>query len=304
MSAPTAPAFLRVAVAGARGFIGSALLAALRADGHTVLTIGRGGKVDVRWDPASGGLDPAALRGVDAVVNLAGERIDQRWTGHAKARILESRVRSTGLLARTMAGLRPRPLVLVSMSAIGVYGDRGDDPVDETSPAGGGFLAEVVQAWEGAADPARDAGIRVIHPRTGVVLHPDGGALARMLPVFRLGAGGRIGDGRQWMSWISRTDAVRAIAWLLRQRDLAGAVNVVAPEPVRNAEFTRTLARAIHRPAIAIVPALVIKAMFGRMGEETLLAGQRVEPRRLLDAGFVFSYPTLERAFAHELRAD
>lgn len=304
MISPSTPSFLRVAVAGASGFIGSALLAALRADGHTVLSIGRGGKADVRWDPASGSLDAAALRGVDAIVNLAGERIDQRWTEHARQRILESRVQSTALLARTAATLAPRPSVFVSMSAIGLYGDCADQPVDETSAAGSGFLADVVRAWEAAASPAREAGIRVVHPRVGVVLHPGGGALARMLPVFRLGAGGKLGDGRQWMSWVSRTDAVRAIAWCLRQPGIVGAVNVVAPEAVRNEEFTRTLARAVHRPVIASVPALAIKVMFGRMGEETLLAGQRVVPRRLLEGGFSFAHPTLQRALAHELDAD
>ncbi|HEX7124116.1 MAG TPA: TIGR01777 family oxidoreductase [Gemmatimonadaceae bacterium] len=287
-----------VAVAGARGFIGTGLTAVLEAAGERVLRIGRGGAVDVEWDPARGKLDPHALEGVHAVVNLAGEPIDQRWTADARRRIIESRVQSTGLLARTLAEMSSGPRVFVSMSAIGIYGDRGDDVLDERSPPGEGFLADVVREWEAAAEPARAAGLRVIHPRTGVVLHPSGGALERMLPFFRLGVGGPIAGGRQWISWISYADAVRGLAWLALDSTLNGVVNLTAPEPVRGAEFARALGRAIHRPAVLPTPAFAIKALYGRMGEETVVQGQRVLPRRLLDAGFEFAHRTIDHALA------
>lgn len=288
----------QVAVAGASGFIGTGLTAFLEAAGDRVLRIGRGGAVDVEWDPANRTLDPRALAGVDAVVNLAGAPIDQRWTAEARRRILESRVQSTGLLARTLAGMSAGPRVLVSMSAVGIYGDRGDDVLDEASPPGEGFLADVVRQWEAAAEPARAAGLRVIHPRTGVVLHPSGGALKRMLPFFRMGVGGPIAGGRQWMSWISYADVARGLAWLALDSALTGVVNLTAPEPVRGAEFAQALGRAIHRPALLPTPAFAIKALYGQMGEETVVQGQRVLPRRLLDAGFEFAHPTIDRALA------
>lgn len=303
VNAPGSTPRWRVALVGARGTIGSALRSALESEGHSVLSIGRSGGVDVRWDPAAGPLDPGSLRGVDAVVNVAGERIDQRWTEEAKRRIVESRVTLTAGIARAIATLDARPRALISMSAIGIYGDRGDDELDETSALGTGFLAGVVRAWEDAAAPAREAGVRVVHPRTGPLLYPEGGMLGRLLPVFRLGAGGRIGDGTQWISWISRSDTVRAFLWLLGHPTLEGPVNLVAPEPVRNEEFARGLARAVRRPAIATVPAFAVKVMYGQMAEETILSGQRVRPRRLLDSGFTFAYPTLDRALAHELSA-
>ena len=294
----------RIAIAGASGFIGSALARHLEGLGHPVLRIGRGPgeqRVNVEWQPDDGVLDATALAGVRVVINLAGENIGQRWTPDRRRRILESRVRSTDVLARTCAALDPRPRVLVNMSAVGFYGDRGDEELDEQSAPGSGFLAGVVRAWEAAADPARDAGIRVVHPRAGLVLHPGGGALERLLPIFRLGAGGTIGGGRQWMSWIGRTDAVRALAWVALHESLGGPIILASPNPVRNAEFTVALARALRRTAIASVPAVAIKFIFGDMGEETLLAGQRALPRQLLDSGFVFEQPTLEQALAHEL---
>lgn len=290
----------RVAVVGASGFIGSTLLALLRRQGHAVTTIGRSSRSEIRWDPERGVLDAAGLEGVQAVINLAGERVDQRWTDAARRRIVESRVRPTALLATTLAQLRVRP-VLVNMSAVGFYGDRGDEVIDERSGSGGGFLAEAVRAWEAAADPARDAGLRVVHPRTGVVLHPSSGALRRLLPVFQLGIGGRIGHGRQWMSWIGLTDAVRGLAWLALEGNLDGPVNLTSPVPLRNAEFSRILARVLHRPALAVAPGFAIGLAFGRMGVETVLGGQRVLPARLLEAGFRFEFPDLDAALRHEL---
>jgi uncharacterized protein (TIGR01777 family) len=294
----------RIAVTGATGFLGARLLPELRARGHDVVVLTRhprAGRDEVRWEPARGALDPRALDGVAAAIHLAGENVGQRWTAARRRRILDSRVEGTALLARTLAGLRPRPGVLVSVSALGYYGNGGDRELDEWSPSGDGFLADVVRRWEAAAEPARQAGIRVVHPRLGVVLGSGGGALARLLPVFRFCLGGRLGSGRQWMSWIAREDAVRALTFLL-EAPLEGTVNVVAPEPVRNATFTRTLARVLHRPAPWVVPAFVLELLYGRMARETLLWGQRVRCRRLCDAGFTFVHPTLDGALRAAIR--
>lgn len=293
----------RIAIAGARGFIGSALTAHLQSEGHAVVGIGRSEASEIRWHPARGELEPDALDGMDAVVNLVGAPIDQRWTEAARREIRESRVRSTDLLARTIARMAAPPAVLVNMSATGIYGDRGDEALEERSAEGTGFLAETGRAWEAAAEPARAAGIRVVHPRLGPVLHPGGGMLARLIPIFRLGAGGPIGGGRQWISWIARTDAVRGLAWLALESSLGGPVNLTAPEPARNADFVRTLGRVLNRPAIAPVPAFAVKALYGRMGEETVVGGQRVLPARLLEAGFQFRLPNLEAALRYELGA-
>jgi uncharacterized protein (TIGR01777 family) len=262
--------------------------------------------VDLPWDPAAGRLDAAALDAarLDAVIHLAGANIGQRWTSSHRREIRESRVAATSLLARTLASLDHRPPVLVSASAVGIYGHRGDEPLDESSALGAGFLTDVGRAWESSADPARAAGIRVVHPRSGVVLHPDGGMLARLVPVFSLGAGGKVGSGRQWLSWISLEDWLRAIEFLLSTDALAGPVNVTSPAPVTNADFTRALARVLRRPAIATVPELAVKVAFGEMGVEMLLGGQRVLPRRLQEAGFRFEHPTLEEALRHELRGE
>jgi len=293
---------MQVAITGATGFIGTPLVERLRTGGHAVRTIGRekrsGEQPDIVWD-ATSHLDAAALEGVDAVVHLAGENLAQRWTDDAKRAIRASRVDGTTLLARTLAGLTRKPSVLVSMSAIGIYGDRGDEKIDETSPPGTGFLAEVAQAWESSADPARAAGIRVVHPRLGVVLHPDGGALGKMLPIFSLGIGGTIASGKQWMSWISRTDVLRALEFLLTA-PLEGAVNLTAPSPVTNAQFTDVLGKVLHRPTVAPVPAFAIKLLYGEMGEATVLEGQRVLPAKLEQGGFAFSHPALEGALRAE----
>lgn len=297
---------LRVAISGASGLIGTALSVALEREGHAVLPLvrsRRAGPGEIAWDPDAGRIDAAALEGLDAVVHLAGENIAQRWTPAARTRILESRVRGTGLLADTLASLRRPPEVLVSSSAVGYYGDRGDELLDESSSPGDDFLAGVARAWEGAAEPASKAGIRVVHPRTGVVLSPAGGALGRMLPAFRLGAGGRFGSGRQWMSWIALDDVVDALRFVIHTPALAGPFDFTAPEPVTNAEFTRVLGRVLGRPTFLELPAVALRLLFGEMADRTLLASQRARPTRLLGAGFSFRYPRLEDALTALLAA-
>lgn len=291
---------LRVAVTGATGLIGTELVRRLRAGGHTVVRLVRSepapGSGDVRWDPEAGRLDAAGLEGVDAVVHLAGESVGQRWSEERKARIRRSRVEGTRLLAQALADLPRRPRVLVSASATGLYGDRGDELLDEESAVGSGFLAAVAREWEAAAAPARRAGIRVAHPRLGVVLSTEGGALARMLPPFRLGAGGKLGSGRQWMSWVSIDDAVRALLFALADERVEGPFNVVAPEPVTNAVFTGRLAHVLGRPALVPVPEFALRLAFGEMADEALLASQRALPRRLAALGFDFHHPEVEGA--------
>ncbi len=278
----------RVGVTGASGFVGSALVAALRRDGSEVVTIGRG--------------DVAALEGVHAVVNLAGAPIGRRWTARRKREIVDSRVQGTRRIAETLARRDSPPSVLVSASAVGYYGDRGGEWLDESSAPGKGFLAEVALAWERATEPARTAGVRVVRLRLGLVLGAAGGALPRLLTPFSLGAGGRLGSGRQWMSWISVDDLVAAIRFALATRTLSGAVNAVSASPVTNAEFTTTLARVLARPAFAHVPAIALRLLFGEMAVETLLASQRVRPAQLERAGFTFAQPSLEGALRHALR--
>jgi uncharacterized protein (TIGR01777 family) len=290
-----------VAVTGATGMIGSALVPFLRTGGHAVRTVGRGPRSDVRWDPARRAVDEESLRGCDAVIHLAGENIAGRWTPARRREIRRSRVEGTRLIAETCAAMEPRPEVLICASAIGAYGDRGDAWLDESSAWGDDFLAGVVRDWEEAAEPARAAGIRVVHLRTGVVLSAAGGALARMLTPFRLGAGGRLGSGRQWMSWVSREDVIGAMHFAMLTRGVRGPVNVVAPEPVTNATFASTLGRVLHRPSIAPVPALALRALFGEMADGTILASQRVRPRALEAAGFACLHPTLVAALRFEL---
>lgn len=252
---------------------------------------------EVSWDPTAGSLDTAALEGVAAAVHLAGEPIAEgRWNDAKKLRIQRSRTRGTRLLAEALARLPTPPEVLVSASAVGIYGDRGDELLDEDSPLGSGFLAEVGKAWEAATAPAAGAGIRVVHLRMGIVLARHGGALAKMLPAFRLGGGGPLGSGRQWMSWIALEDAVSAILESLGNSRIHGPVNAVAPEPVRNTDFAGTLGRVLNRPALLPVPAFGLRLLFGEMADEALLASQRVVPSRLRAHGFTFRHPTLEPA--------
>lgn len=288
----------RIAITGASGFLGRALSRSLTASGHEVVSIGRSATSRVVWNPARGEIDRDGLAGASAIIHLAGASIAQRWTDRTKQEIRDSRVLGTALIARTVAALDPRPEVLVSMSGIGIYGDTGEREVDEGAPAGGGFLGALAREWEAAAEPARQAGVRVVHPRLGVVLHADGGALAKLRPVFLAGAGGKLGTGRQYMPWISLHDAVAALAFLVTHPGADGAWNVVAPHPVTNTEFTEALARALHRPALFAVPEFAIRLAFGDMGVETLLGGQRARPARLLEAGFRFQHPDIGSALA------
>jgi uncharacterized protein len=296
---------LRVAVTGASGMLGSCLAAFLSTGGHEVLRVVRGraaGAGEVAWDPATGSIERDKLEGLDAVVHLAGENIAaSRWSDARKAAILESRAKGTRLLATTLAALSVKPKVFLSASAVGYYGDRGDERLDEGSSSGSGFLAEVVRLWEAAAEPASDTGIRTATMRFGVILTPKGGALAKMLLPFQLGAGGPIGGGRQGFSWISLDDAVYAIHHLIRDARAAGPVNVVAPDPVPQREFASVLGRALHRPAFVPLPAFVVRALFGQMGEEALLGGQFVEPAALNRGGFTWSTGSLEEALAVQL---
>jgi uncharacterized protein (TIGR01777 family) len=295
-----------VVIAGASGFLGSALSAQLIREGIEVIRLKRSSRAsapDVAWNPSTGDLPARSLEGVDAIINLAGEPIAQRWTATRKRAILASRVESTSVLARTAALLHEPPRVFLSGSAIGIYGDRGDDELDEQSETGEDFLAEVATAWEAAAEPARAAAIRVVTLRTGIVLGVGGGALAKLLMPFRLGLGGPIGSGSQWMSWIGLADWVRAARFLLTAEEVSGPVNLVSPNPVPNVVFARTLGRVLGRPAVARVPAWAVNLGFGEMGRATLLASQRVHPRRLTTTGFEFQCPTLEQCLRAELAA-
>ena len=285
-------------VAGASGLIGRALVDALRADGWRVVRLTRRPSTgdDAAWDPDGGTIDAARLAGADVVVNLAGEPIGERWTGDRKRRIRDSRVRGTTILARAIAELPTKPRVLVNGSAIGYYGDRGDELLDEQSVAGEDFLARVCAEWEGATAPASDAGIRVVRARSGVVLAKTGGALERMLLPFRLGLGGKLGSGQQWLSWISLADEVRALRFAIDDDGLAGPVDLCGPAPVRNVELTEALGRVLERPTLLAVPTFALELMFGEMARATLLASQRAVPTRLTERGFAFTHATVDAA--------
>jgi len=290
-----------VAITGASGLVGSALVPFLRCGGHRVVEIGRSCSMsspdELRWNPARGELDTARLEGVDAVVHLAGDNIAAgRWSDARKRSILESRVAPTRLLAERLAGMQRRPRVLISASAIGFYGERGDEVVTETDAAGDGFLADVCRQWEAAVEPASRAGIRVVLLRIGVVLSPRGGALARMLPPFQLGGGGVLGSGRQYTSWISLEDLIAVIHHAMTDERLAGPVNAVAPVAVTNRELTRTLARVLSRPAIVPVPAFALRLAMGEMADALLLSSTRVASTKLAQAGYVFRDGDLETA--------
>lgn len=289
---------MRVAVSGASGLIGTALSADLTAAGDDVVRLVRRearSAGEIGWDPSSG-LDPAALSGVDAVVHLSGAPIAaRRWTPTRKAELRASRITSTSTLATAMAAATPPPRVLVCGSAIGYYGDTGDKAVDESGEAGTGFLPDLVRDWEAAAEPAAAAGVRVTSIRSGVVLAAEGGMLARLMLPFRLGLGARLGSGSAYLSWISLTDEVRAIKFALDRQDIAGPVNLTAPEPVTNAEFTKALASVLGRPALFTLPAPVLRAALGELASE-LLASVRVMPGRLLRAGFAFRDPDIRTA--------
>ncbi|WP_421119121.1 TIGR01777 family oxidoreductase [Aquihabitans daechungensis] len=295
-----------IAITGSTGLIGQALTSSLRADGHRVVPIVRSGgdAGSVRWDPAAGSIDAAGLEGVDGVVHLAGEGIASGpWTDAQRTRIKASREQGTKLLAATLAGLDRPPSVLVSGSAIGFYGDRGDEVLTEGSGPGDDFLAGVCLAWEGATSPAEAAGIRTVHLRTGIVLDAHGGALAKQLPAFKLGLGAKAGSGRQWMSWITLHDEVRAIRFALDEPAVHGPLNLTAPEPVTNAAFTDAVGEALHRPTFLTIPRLARRAPFGvgDLVESLLFSSARVEPAGLRDAGFVFDHPRLEPALGSVL---
>ncbi|MFC4030250.1 TIGR01777 family oxidoreductase [Streptomyces polygonati] len=297
---------MRIAVTGASGLIGSTLVRSLGADGHDVVRLVRrvpGGDDEVRWDPDGGTVDTAGLTGCEAIVHLAGAGIgDRRWTEARKKVLRDSRVRGTDTIARAAASLDTPPRLLLCGSAIGFYGDTGDSWVDEDSPAGDGFLADLVQQWEAAAAPARAAGIRTAHARTGLVVSGRGGAWGRLFPVFRAGLGGRMGSGRQYWSFIALHDEIAALRHIIDDDRLSGPVNLTAPEPLTNSQVTAAMGRALHRPTLAAVPAPVLRVALGEFAGD-VLSSQRVRPRRLLDSGFAFAFPEIDQAIGAALEA-
>lgn len=296
---------LTIAITGASGLVGTALGAFLTTGGHRVRTIGRAGagqQADIRWNPAVGTIDAAALAGVDAVIHLAGENVAQRWSAAAKQRIRDSRVQSTNLIARTLAALPTPPPVLVVASGIGAYGTHSDDAArDESAAFGDDFLAGVCRDWEAAADPARAIGVRVVHVRIGMVISAAGGALAKMLPAFRAGAGGPIGNGQQWQSWIHRDDLIDVLHRAVMDERVRGIVNAVAPQTLRQREFAATIGRVLRRPAFAPLPGFVVSLLFGEMGRSLLLAGTRTVPAFLTELGHRWRFTDLESALRFEL---
>lgn len=290
---------MNILVSGSTGLVGNALIPALTTAGHEVIRLVRSkskapARELVHWDPAANYIDAAGLEGLDAVVHLAGESIAAgRWTDAKKARIRDSRVQGTRLLCETLAHTTRPPTTLVCASAIGFYGDRGDETLTERSPAGTGFLADVCQEWEAATDPARQKGIRVVNCRFGVILSQAGGALAKMLTPFKLGMGGIVGNGQQYMSWITLDDIVGVLLYALTTRDLQGPVNVVSPQPVTNLEFTKALGSVLHRPTVMPLPAFAARLAFGEMADALLLSSSRVLPTRLQEAGYTFRHPEL-----------
>ncbi|MEW5976217.1 MAG: TIGR01777 family oxidoreductase [Acidobacteriota bacterium] len=299
---------MKVLVSGSHGLVGSALIPFLSSGGHEPFRLVRtppsGERSDrvASWDPAKGQMDLSPVAALDAAVHLAGENIAAgRWTPAQKDRIRHSRVQGTRLLAETLARQSAKPKVLVCASAVGYYGDRGSELLHEGSEAGYGFLPDVCREWEGATKPAAECGIRVVHLRIGLVLSPAGGALAKMLTPFKLGVGGKIGSGEQYMSWIALDDLVAVIHHALIHKSLAGPVNAVAPHPVSNLEFTKTLGKVLKRPTLAPLPAFAARLMFGEMADALLLASARAEPRQLQRSGYQFRFPTLESALRHVL---
>lgn len=292
---------MKVLISGSTGLIGSELVGRLSGKGMRVGRLVRAkssaAEPQVLWNPVARVIDLKGLEGVDAVVHLGGDPIaEERWTAEKKTRIRDSRVKGTRFLAESVARLSKPPKTFLCASAIGIYGDRGDELLTEESPSGNGFLPEVGREWEAACGPAAEAGSRVVNLRFGIVMSRKGGALKKMLPPFRLGLGGRLGNGKQWMSWISLPDAAGAICHLLENESVQGPVNLVAPNPVTNAGFTQALGNALHRPAVMPVPAFALRLLFGEMADAALLASDRVEPKRLKISGYRFQHPDLEPA--------
>jgi uncharacterized protein len=294
---------MKLVMSGSSGLIGGALTPAFQAAGHEVIRLVRRPprSGEIRWDPANGKLDAGTLVGIDGAINLSGTNIATRWTDTARREIRDSRLQSTRLLSETLARLSPRPQVLLSVSAVGYYGDRGEEILTEESPPGeSGFLPSLVREWEGSTAPARDAGIRVVTPRLGVVLARNEGALGKMLLLFKLGLGARLGSGRQWFSWVAIDDVVAGMLFLLENPSLDGAVNLTSPSPVRSSEFTDTLGRVLSRPTLLTVPPVALYLAYGKdMPRETLLASTRVLPQRLQQAGYSLGYQDLKQALKH-----
>lgn len=297
---------MKIAVTGASGLIGTALVPHLRAAGHEVVRLVRrtaSAPDEVSWDPAAGTIDVAGLQGVGAFITLAGAGVgDHRWTDDYKRQILDSRVDSTHTIVHAIRQMDVKPSVLVAGSAIGWYGDTGDRAVDESDPAGTGFLADVVRAWEAAADPVEELGVRVVHARTGLVVAKEGGAWARMFPLFKAGLGGKLGSGRQWWSWISLRDEVRALQFCMDTESLRGPANLTAPNPATNAEVTAAMGRVLGRPTLLPAPAFALKAVLGEFSSE-VLGSARVVPAVLENAGFTWEDPTIESAIRAALES-
>jgi uncharacterized protein (TIGR01777 family) len=293
-----------ILLSGSSGLIGTALAPALETMGHRVIRLVRHDTrrtSDIRWSPSAHLLDERALADVDVIVNLSGETIGRRWTATRRRRIRSSRIDATDAIVTAMSKAEPRPRTLICASAVGYYGDRGNDVLDEQQPNGRGFLADICRQWETSASFARRTSARVVMMRSGVVLSKKGGALKQMLPPFRMGVGGRLGSGRQWMSWITLGDMVRAIAWLIDHEEISGPVNMCAPNPVQNSEFTHALGTELHRPTIFPVPSFALWLLFGEMAGETLLASQRAVPSVLTSSGFQFESPAIDQALAQVL---
>lgn len=294
---------MKILIAGATGLVGSALRPYLLGMGHEVVLLDRHIEEGfIYWDPEMGEIDPEKLEGFDAVINLAGENIAQRWSSAKKKRIVESRVKSTRLLADTLAYLKSPPKVWINASAVGYYGSQGDRVLSEETKAGTGFLSEVCQKWEGATEAAEKKGIRVVHARFGVVLTPKGGMLGSLLTPFKLGLGGKVGDGKQYMSWIAIDDLLGAIEHILQHEEITGPVNVTSPKAVTNGQFTEELGKQLHRPTFFTIPSPIAKLIFGKeMAEEMLLGSTRALPKKLEETGYEFQYPKLTEAFKHLL---
>ena len=298
---------MKILITGSTGLIGSALVPALTSKGHEVIRLVRStpksGAAGVRWNPEQNYIDIAGLEGLDAVVHLAGENIAEgRWTEERKRRIRDSRVNGTRLLSEALAGLTAPPKTVLAASATGYYGDRGEEILREDSASGSDFLANVCREWEAATQPAAQKGMRVVNLRFGIVLSKDGGALAKMLPPFQLGAGGKFGSGKQYMSWVALDDVVGVVDYALNNESLSGPVNVVSPNPVTNLEFTKTLGQVLSRPTLFPVPAFAARLVFGEMADALLLGSARVEPARLKESGYIFQYPELKSALRHLIK--